>query len=247
MTEMLTPTDWGLLGFGAMLIGMAKSGLTVVNILAVPIYAAIFGGKVSTAIIVPLLLIGDIAGAFHYHKKTRWSQYIRLLPAALAGLLGGMLLGHRIPDNSFRFVMGIIILVCLVLMVAKDLINKDLTLPDNMLAHSIGGFTGGFATMVGNAAGPIMSLYLLSMRLPKEVFIGTAAMFFLTMNFLKMPIHLFVWNTMTPATLKVDLIMLPVEIIGFLIGLKIVKKIPEKPFKILILLATLAGTIKMFF
>ena len=156
-------------------------------------------------------------------------------------------MGQSIPDRAFRYVMGSIIMVCLILMVTKEFSKKELALPDHWAAHSIGGFSGGFTTTVGNAAGPIMALYLLSMNLPKEAFIGTGAMFFLMVNILKMPIHAFAWGTMTAETLKIDVVLFIFVLIGFFVGLKVVKKIPEKPFRIVIMIATLIGTVKMFF
>ncbi len=247
LPEFLTTTDWILLASGALLMGMAKSGLNGVNIIAVPVYAALFGGKVSSSIVLPLLLCGDIVAIVAYHKKISWKHYLRLLPAALVGLVAGMLLGQSIPDASFRLIMAVIILVCLILMIIKEFGKRTLAFPDHWAAHSMGGFASGFTTMVGNAAGPIMSMYLLSMNLPKKVFIGTGAVFFLTVNILKVPVHLFAWKTMTPDTLMIDAVLAIFVFAGFFAGLKIVKKIPEKPFRMLIIAATFLGTLKMFF
>ena len=247
LPDFLTTTDWVFLASGALLMGMAKSGLNGVNIIAIPVYAALFGGKTSTSIILPLLLCGDLVAIITYHKKISWSHYLRLLPATILGLVAGMFLGNFIPDHSFRLVMAFIILICLILMLAKEFGRKNLAFPDHWAAHSLGGLSGGFTTMVGNAAGPIMSMYLLSMNLPKEVFIGTGAVFFLTVNVLKVPVHLFVWKTMTADTLLIDAVLALFVFAGFFAGLKIVKRIPEKPFRMLIIIATFLGTLKMFF
>jgi uncharacterized membrane protein YfcA len=239
--------DWFVLIFCALLIGFNKAGLRGVSIIAVPIFAGYFGGKVSASTVLPLLLTGDLCAIVVYHKKVSWRHFFRLLPATIAGLLVGMILGHSIPDQTFRLVMAVLVLICLLLMIAKEFSTVSLKLPDHMAAHSIGGFSGGFTTMVGNAASPIMAVYLLSMNLPKEVFIGTGAIFFLTVNLMKLPIHLFVWKTMTPDTLMIDAVLVPFVLIGLLAGLKVVKIIPERPFRYFIILATLAGTIKLFF
>jgi uncharacterized membrane protein YfcA len=196
LPDFLTLFDWTLLVLCALLIGINKAGLRGVNIIAIPIFAGYFGGKTSTAIVLPLLVAGDICAMLVYHSKVSWKYFFKLLPAALVGIIIGMLIGHRIPDQAFRHMIAAFVLLCLVLMLLKEFRGKAFTLPDHMAAHSAAGFTGGLASMAGNAASPILSVYLLSMNLPKEVFIGTGAVFFLVINLLKMPVHLFVWDTM---------------------------------------------------
>lgn len=246
LPEFLTAFDWGILVLCTMLIGLSKAGLRGVNIIVIPIFATYFGGKSSASIILPLLVAGDITAMFIYHKKISWRHFLRLLPAAVLGLIAGMILGQSISDNSFRLIMAVIVLICLILMLYKEYSKKSLSLPDHWAAHAMGGFSGGFTTMVGNAAGPIMAVYLLSMNLPKEIFIGTGAVFFLVVNLLKLPIHLFVWKTMVIDTLLLDAVLVPFVFIGMFAGLKIVRRIPEKPFRLFIIFATFAGTIKLF-
>jgi len=76
-------------------------------------------------------------------------------------------------------------------MVWQDL-KKVISVPDYRWFAPILGMASGFATMIANAAASIMSLYLLSMRIPKYVFIGTGAWFFLRVNLFKVPLHIFV-------------------------------------------------------
>ncbi|OQY33633.1 MAG: hypothetical protein B6241_07480 [Spirochaetaceae bacterium 4572_59] len=246
LPDFLTAFDWGILVLCAMLIGLNKAGLRGVNIIVIPIFATYFGGKSSASIILPLLVAGDITAIFIYHKKISWIHFLRLLPAAMLGLIAGMILGQSISDETFRLIMAVLVLICLILMIYKEFSRTPLSLPDHWASHALGGFSGGFTTMVGNAAGPIMAVYLLSMNLPKEIFIGTGAVFFLVVNLLKIPIHLFVWKTMLPHTLLLDAVLVPFVMIGMYAGLKIVKRIPEKPFRLFIIFATLTGTIKLF-
>jgi uncharacterized membrane protein YfcA len=95
--------------------------------------------------------------------------------------------------------------------------------------------------MMGNAAGPIMSLYLLAMRLPKLHFIGTAAWFFFLINVFKAPFHILVWKTITLQTAALNLTMVPALLGGVYLGIKIVNKIPEKAYRILVIVTTAAA------
>ena len=123
-------------------------------------------------------------------------------------------------------------------MLLQDSIVKSKNIPDNWWFAGILGLTGGFTTMIGNAAGPVMSLYLLAMHLPKNAFIGTAAWFFLLINLLKVPFHVFSWHTITLQTLTVDIIALPAILLGVFIGIKTVKMIPEKVYRYFIIIST---------
>ena len=80
------------------------------------------------------------------------------------------------------------------------------------------GLAAGFTTMIGNAAGPIMAIYLLAMRLPKYAYIGTGAWYFMILNLLKIPFHVFVWGTITTRTFLLDLAMLPAIAVGAVFG-----------------------------
>ncbi|MDC7239521.1 MAG: sulfite exporter TauE/SafE family protein [Spirochaetales bacterium] len=247
MFELLSLKDYIILALCALTIGGNKAGLRGINIIIIPVFASYFGGKTSASVVLPLLILGDIFSVVNYRKSVKWSYLKQLLPSTLLGLTAGMFLGRALPDRIFILFMASFVLVCLILMVYKEFASRQITLPDHWLAHGAAGFTGGFSTMVGNAAGPIMSLYLLSMNLPKVVFIGTGAVFFFTVNLLKVPVHAFVWGSMTWETLKVSLSLGPFVLLGFFLGLKLVRIMPERPFRIFIILGTLVGTIKLFF
>lgn len=237
---------WWPLILGTLLIGMNKAGLRGLNLMVLPVFAAWFGGRISTAVVLPLLLAGDICAVFHYRSSVDRQALLRLMPAALAGIAAGMLLGRLLPDEFFRYTMGGVLLVCLVPMVHREFSSRRFRLPGHWLAHSFAGFMGGFSSMIGNAATPIMAIYLMAMNLGKSVFIGTGAVFLIVVNAVKVPIHTSVWYTMTADTLGISLRLAPLVIPGFLAGLLIVNRIPEKPYRLLVLAATLAGTLSMF-
>ena len=101
--------------------------------------------------------------------------------------------------------------------------------------------------MIGNAAGPVMSVYLLSMRLPKYSFVGTSAWFFLVVNYLKLPLQIFVWDNISFATIALNIISIPFMVVGAIIGVYLVKKIPEKKYRIFIIVVTILSTVVLFF
>ena len=100
------------------------------------------------------------------------------------------------------------------------------------------GVLAGFGTAMGNAAGPVMSIYLVSKRLDKHEFLGTSAWFFFFVNVSKVPVFLLI-GVITPATLRCDLMAAPVLVVGALAGAMALKRIPQVAFDTLVL--ALAG------
>ena len=99
--------------------------------------------------------------------------------------------------------------------------------------------------MIGNAAGPIMTLYFIAMGFKKNKFIGTAAWFFLSVNLFKVPFHIIYWNTVNIEVLYLGLIMLPLTMVGAFLGYFIVKFIPERPYKIILILSIVLSVFKL--
>lgn len=208
----------------------------------IPIMAAIFGGKLSTGIVLPLLSMADIFAVSYYHRHANWSYVVKLLPWTVIGIFVGIYVGDIIDDTVFKDIMGIIVMLSVGILVWRDL-KKDVSIPGGLFFPAIMGLSGGFATMVGNAAGAIMALYLLSMRLPKNEYIGTGAWFFLIINLFKVPFHILVWETIYMDTFLFDLVLLPVIAIGAFMGIYIVKIFPEKAYRVFLLLTTAISAI----
>jgi uncharacterized membrane protein YfcA len=101
--------------------------------------------------------------------------------------------------------------------------------------------------MVGNAAGPITTLYLLSMGLSKNQFIGTGAWFFFVVNVLKVPLHIIFWETISVETLAVNAFAIPIIVAGGFLGLWLVRYIKERPYRIFILVITAVMSVRLFF
>lgn len=240
----LSPQSLMMLLLAAFLIGMAKTGISGVAMFAVPIMAMIFGGKASTGLMLPMLIMADLFAVRYYHRHANWHYLFKLFPSAALGVLVGTVLGNQIDDEMFRLVMGIIIFASLGIMLWMEKTNKE-TLPDYLWFAVLMGMLGGITTMIGNLAGAVMALYLLSMRLPKNEYIGTAAWFFLAINVFKVPFHVFSWETISMQSFLLNLVGLPFIALGAYCGIKIVKRIPEKQFRWMILAMTAIAALFM--
>lgn len=224
---------------------MAKAGVSGTGMAVVPILASIYGSKLSTGFLLPILIIADIAAVIYYHRHTQWHHIIRLLPSTILGILAGTYVGNSISDKAFTWLLGIIIISGVVIMIWRD-IKRVEKIPTHPFLAILLGFLGGFTTMVGNAAGPVLALYLLSMKLPKNSFIGTAAWFFFIVNLIKVPLHIWVWHTITVSSFTFNLLLAPIIIGGIFLGIKIVKMISNKGYKYLVLGTVILSVIFLF-
>ncbi|NLO03193.1 MAG: sulfite exporter TauE/SafE family protein [Bacteroidales bacterium] len=230
--------QWILLFLCAMLIGMSKVGVPGVSLVAVPILAIIFGGKASTGILLPILIMADWFGVGYYHRHARWKYLMKLFPWAFAGIGIALWVGEVISDEWFRNIMAIMVFLCIGLMLWKDRKKGGQFFPNTWWFAALMGILGGFATMIGNVAGPIFAIYLLAMHLPKNNYIATGAWFFLILNLVKFPLHIFVWQTIGWQSLKLDLLLLPGIAAGAVIGIWLVKKIPDKTYRTFVIIVT---------
>ncbi|MCW3807162.1 sulfite exporter TauE/SafE family protein [Plebeiibacterium marinum] len=238
---------WGITVFCAFVAGLSKSGLKGFAMINIPILAIFYGGMASTGILLPFLIFGDIFAVIYYRRSAEWKYIKKLFPWAMMGLILAVFVGKYVNDDQFRNAIAIAILVCLSLIIYRDVFGGKINITDKKWFSTSLGISGGFATMIGNAAGPIFNLYLMSMRLPKEAFIGTGAFFYLILNLIKVPIHVFYWESITWQTFQLNLICLPILIIGAFIGKRIVKLIPEKAYRYFVLSVITLSAILLFF
>ena len=231
---------WGLC------IGLTKTGFSTLTVVMVPVIATIFGAKESTGLNLPLLCLADLMAVLYYRRHAEWKYILKLLPWTLAGFAAAIFVDRLVPVQAFKYLMGGSILAGLIVMVWNERRGKDRPLPSTWWFAAIFGIAGGFSSMIGNVAGALMAVFLLSMRLPKNSFVGTTAWFFLIVNYLKLPIQILFWKNITAKTLLFDLTLVPVVIIGAVLGIFLIKKIPEPVYRKIIMFLTLVSTVLLF-
>jgi hypothetical protein len=234
----ITALEWIAILCCGMLIGMSKVGVPGVSMIVVPVLAFIFGAKQSTGVLLPILMMADIFGVAYYRRHANRNHLVKIIPWAIVGLLLALWVGKQVSDKQFKNLIAILVFLSIGLMVWQDRQKKTHFFPDKWWFAASMGILGGFATMIGNVAGPVFAIYLLAMHLPKNNFIGTGAWFFLIINSSKFPLQMFVWQNISPATLLVDLFALPGIALGAVLGFKLVKRIPDKAFRNFVIIIT---------
>lgn len=243
----MTITTILLLALSALCIGISKAGFSGVSLIAVFILADTFGAKESLGIALPLLIIADIIVYPAFRKHGSWKKVWPLFPPAIIGIAVGFYLLSGLPNEVMRKVIGCIILSMAALQVLRALYKSKI----ESIAHSrsfglFAASSGGVATVLANAAGPIFQLYFLTISLPKMELIGVCARFFLVINILKLPLnaHLDLINT---ETILINLGMIPVLALGIFGGKKLLSKVPQIMFEQMVLMFALIAGIKLAF
>lgn len=233
---------WSLAIAGALILGLAKAGFKGTGVIIVMLLALAFESKASTGIMMPLLIVGDTFAVIYYYRHTQWSLLWRLLPWVIAGVLIGVWLGKDLDESRFKLWMAFLILGSAILMIWNE-VKTNATVPKHPLFRTVMGLLVGFSTMIGNLAGPFADLYFLAMRLPKNHFIGTAAWLFFIVNLFKLPFHIWVWHTITPASFRYDLYLFPALALGLIGGVWLVSRIPDLRYRRIIIALTALGAL----
>ncbi|MCX7706826.1 MAG: sulfite exporter TauE/SafE family protein [Anaerolineae bacterium] len=245
----LTPIQWALMALAGFLTGMSKTGITGLSILAVAIAASVLPARDSVGAVLVIFIAGDMMAIATYRRIASWPDLRRIFPWAGLGVLIGVVALGRIDNQGARRLIGAI----LITLIGAHFIRQRLTngtdaeaLPLARYPALVGltGMLAGFTTMVSNAAGPIMIIYLLALRLPKEIFVGTTAWFFLVLNLFKAPFSVGL-GLINPATLGVALPVIPFVVVGAFVGRWLLARLPQRRFEQIALTLALAAGLRL--
>ncbi|MBJ6366789.1 sulfite exporter TauE/SafE family protein [Snuella sedimenti] len=242
----LSTFQWVAICLAAFVLGVSKSGIKGIGIIIILVLAFVFGEKASTGILLPLLVVADILAVVYYNRHAQWRYIFKLLPWMVIGVLVGVWIGNDISELLFKRIMAVIIVLSVGVMFYNEN-QKSTSIPKSKLFSGSMGFLAGFATMIGNLAGPIANIYFLAVRFPKNEFIGTVAWLFFIVNVFKLPFHIFIWKTVNVETLVLNSVLVPSVVIGFFVGASIVKLISNVNYRRFILIVTAIGGLIMLF
>ena len=243
----LTWTHWILGALGAVFVGLGKGGLPGMGNITVALYLLILPDpKLSVGVLLPILSASDIFAVRIYRRHASWEHLRKLFPWAFIGLCFGYFSFQRLDSAQVKAIIGVMLIVFTLIHLIRTYVGKidEEQIPDHLFFRGFIGVMGGFATMIANAAGPIASFYFLAMRLPKYVFIGTTAWFFLVINIVKIPLMVDL-GIINWTWLPFSFAMMPFAIAATFLAPKIVEHMNQKVFEWLIWFFIVIAGIKL--
>ncbi|MGI4894631.1 MAG: TSUP family transporter, partial [Janthinobacterium lividum] len=224
----ITTTGFVLLAVSALVIGFAKTSIGGAAVLAVAVFASVLPAKESTGAILPLLLVGDVFAIAAYRRHADWGLLVRLFPSVAVGVLVGVGFVRVVDDTVMRRSIGVVLILLVAVHIWRQRRLRTQRLRGEVGATTVGsgrrwvvaagfGFLAGFTTMVANAGGAPMSIYLFTMGLGVMSFLGTGAWFFFIVNLFKTPFSVGL-GLITTDSLLLDLKLAPAVVVGALIG-----------------------------
>lgn len=238
---------WAVLALCAVVVGVSKTGMPGLGILPVPLMALAFETRESTGLLLGILILADLFAVAYHRHNARWRHVFRLLPAAFAGIVAGYFGLGVVSDRQLKPIIGVIVLAMLGINYWRTKVRtEEAPVPAQWWFAVALGFMAGVTTMMANAAGPVMIIYLLAMRLPKVAFVGTSVWFFFVVNWLKVPFSTSL-KLMTAESVKLNLMMIPFIAAGAAVGILFLRRIPQKAFIAIVQILAAAAAVKLLF
>ena len=226
------------------LLGLAKGGFAGMGALSLPLIALVISPVQAAAILLPILIVQDVVSVWAFRKS--WDGYVLgwTLPGAAIGIGLGYLFAARVSaDAVLGMVGGISILFGLYrLWVERRGVPRASTAPGWM--GGLAGIASGFTSQVTHAGQPPFQLWVLPRNLPRDVLVGTTAIFFAAVNWIKVPAY-WALGQFTPANLATAAALMPVAIGATLAGVWLVRRVPPERFYTAIYILMIAVGVKL--
>jgi uncharacterized membrane protein YfcA len=243
----LRPESWAFVVavLAALCFGVSKTAVPSSGALGGALLATVIPARESAGVALPLLIAGDVYALALYGRHLVLPILLRLLPAVAVGLGIGFVLVRYASASTVARIIGLMLLGTAVGELwrrrRRDAVPADAEgRPRGRARRSVtnlAGVSAGASTMVANAGGPVMTLYLLRMNVSVLGFMGTISAFFFLVNVLKMPLSLGL-GLITVESLRLDLLLLPGVLAGGVLGKLLLRRLGRGSFELVALIAT---------
>lgn len=241
----LEPSQLLLLGLGAFLIGVSKTGFGAgLGMLVTPMLALFLPARLVIGAMLPLLMAGDIYAMRAYWRAWDGRNVLLLVPGALVGIALGSLLIGVLSDLALKRAIGLAALAFGPLYLVQERLREGKPfLPPKWLGLTAGALTG-VASTIAHAGGVVSNIYLLPQRLPNRIFVGTCVLLYFVVNLTKLPPYLKL-GLVNASVLGADLLLFPAILLGAAAGVWVNRALSERAFHLTILGLTLAAGLKL--
>lgn len=227
-----------------LIAGLSKSGFGgATGGLSVPLMSLLITTPQAAAIMLPILLLMDALGLMVFRGRGDRANLRIIIPGAMLGIVIGALTFHLVDPRWIKGVIGIEAFLFGVDRLREARVEGKTCSPDvakGLFWSSISGFT----SFISHAGGPPILQYLLPQGMDRMRMVGTTVIYFSAVNFAKL-LPYGVLGLLDLSNLTVALLLLPVAPVGYWIGLKLLKGMPQRPFNLTIAVAMLLTGLKL--
>ena len=211
------------------LFGIAKSGLGgSIALISIPLMTIAMPLTQALGIILPILIFSDFIATYKYRKEFDLDTLKLIVPFAALGIIIGSFTFSYFSEELLKFIVGLMgFFFAFHYFLFKK--NKEEKSKKNFFKGGICSTIAGFTSFCVHAGGTPTSIYMLPLRMKKEIYVGTRIIFFTFVNLIKLPLYISLSMT-NLETFKQSLLLFPVALIGILIGYRLLKIIEERLF-----------------
>lgn len=230
MTYLDDPWKWGVCLLAVALVGMAKGGFAGLGALATPIVASVLPPVIAIGILLPILIVQDFVSVWSFRRE--WDRWIIgwMLPGAIIGIILGWAFAASVDAAALTALVGVVTVLFASVRIWAERGHR-VTAASNSPGYvgMLFGIGTGFTSQVAHAGGPPFQMWVTPRKLPHTTFVGTNAVLFAAINWLKVPAYISL-GALTPEVLITSVILMPFAIIFTLASLKFVRTLPSERF-----------------
>ncbi|MCC6477641.1 sulfite exporter TauE/SafE family protein [Sphingorhabdus sp.] len=243
---MTVPADtafWLVAGLAILLVGLAKGGFAGLGAVSMPLIALVMDPVQGAAMLLPILMVQDVVSVWSFRKEYDRALLWQMLPGAALGIFLGWLFANSVSTDAVKGLVGLIALAFgLYRLVENRLGTAGWAMGMPAWVGTFWGGVAGFTSHVAHAGGPPFQIWALSRNLPHTIFIGSSAIFFAAVNYMKVPAYLAL-GQFTTETLWLTAYFMPLAILSTFAGVVLVRRVsPERFYLAINLLMIAVGT-----
>jgi uncharacterized membrane protein YfcA len=216
------------------LMGLAKGGFAGIGALAMPLLALAISPVQAAAILLPLLILQDAVGIWAFRKEWDGGVLALMIPSAAVGIVLGYLLAAKVSVDAVLAVLGVISIAFAAYRLWSARGGR-VAAPRDAPATlgALLGVAAGFTSQVAHAGTPPFQMWVLPKGLAPPVLVGTTAIFFGAINWLKVPAY-FALGQFTRENLLTSALLAPLAIASTFAGVWLVRRVNAEKFYTLI-------------
>ncbi|MDO8322580.1 MAG: sulfite exporter TauE/SafE family protein [Phenylobacterium sp.] len=228
----IDPWFYALAVPAVILLGLAKGGFSGIGVIAVPLMALAVSPVLAASITLPILIVQDVVSVWAFRKTWDRGILLLMLPSAAVGIFAGFALAAFVRPGAVELAVGVISVLFAVqrLWLERRGAPVRAAAPEGVPWRGVlAGIAAGFTSQISHAGGPPFQIYVLPKQLPRDVFIGTSAIFFAVVNWIKVPAYLAL-GQVTAESLSTAAALLPLAIASTWAGVWLVRRVPGQAF-----------------